>query len=148
MLKDAVAVARLQRQTIKTINSRDYSPSQIKVWSQRTTAKRHKTHPYLNYKYVATIKNKIVGFANFTPAPIGIIEGLYIHKNFQSMGIGRKLLQVVEKAGKKNGVKQFQLSSTITAKDFYLKNNYKIVKKQYHKIGNKRLIVYLMKKKL
>jgi len=37
---DAVEVARLHRNTIRNINSKDYSKEQIAVWSGRTSAKR------------------------------------------------------------------------------------------------------------
>jgi len=49
---------------------------------------------------------------------------------------------------RKEGCKEIMLKSTITAKDFYEKNGYKIIKKTMHKIGDKKLQIYVMSKKL
>ena len=143
---DSAQVAKLHRNTIRNINSRDYSAKQIKVWSTRTSAKRFRQSMSKKRRFIGIDKDKILGFGDFSLN--GVLTGLYVHKNFQSKGIGRLLLMKMEQQAKKDNIKEFNLSSTITAKNFYEKNKYKTIKKGYHEINGQKLIIYRMRKKL
>jgi len=142
---DAVEVARLHRATIRNINSKDYSKKQIEAWSNRVSAKRFRDSAKNCIRFVALDNNKIIGFADFKENDL---MGLYIHKDCINKGIGKNLLTHLEKAAYKKGVRKLQCLSTITARKFYEKNRYKILKKTRHKIKNQNLIVYEMEKKL
>ncbi len=144
--EDYAAIARLHRQTIRNINSKDYSEDIIHLWSGRTNAQRFRSSAHKCKRWVAIDKDKIVGFCdhNFECE----LWGLYIDKDYLGKGVGSKLLKVAEDSMRKEGCKEIMLKSTITAKDFYEKNGYKIIKKTMHKIGDKKLQIYVMSKKL
>ena len=142
---DAVAVAKMHRDTVRNINSKDYPPEQIAVWSGRSTARRMKKTKK-TYRYVALEDKKIIGFGDFKQD--GELAGLYIHKDYIGRGIGTSLLKKLEDEAKKYGIKELHLMSTITARNFYKKHGYSIVKKTTHKIKNQELVVYKMKKAL
>ena len=74
--------------------------------------------------------------------------GLYIHKDNLRKGVGKKLLEKLEKDAYKNGVRTIKCNSTITAHKFYKKNGYKTIRKTKFQIGNQKLTVYDMKKRL
>ncbi|MBI3027782.1 GNAT family N-acetyltransferase [Candidatus Woesearchaeota archaeon] len=143
---DSIEVAKLHRNTIRYVNRADYPSRQIKVWSGRTSAKRFRNSVKTRVRFVAVDKGKILGFGDY--APDGELSGLYIHKDFQGKGVGKNLLIKLEKQARKQGIKEFHLSSTITAKDFYKRNGYKIIKKGKHEISGQNLTIYRMKKKL
>ncbi len=44
------------------------------------------------------------------------------------------------------GLKKVNLKATITAKKFYKKHGYRIIKKDLHPIGNKELEIFKMSK--
>lgn len=143
---DSVEVAKLHRNTIRYVNKTDYPPKQIKVWSGRVSAKRFRESISQRKRFVAIEKNKIVGFGDYSSD--GELTGLYIHKDFQGRGVGKSLLIKLEGQARKQGIKEFHLESTTTAKIFYERNGYKIIKKGKHEINGQRLVIYIMKKKL
>lgn len=141
---DAVEVARLHRNTIRFVNSKNYPPKQIKIWSGRTTAKRFRNSINIFFRFVAVDKDRIVGFGDFKKD--GELMGLYVHKDYQGRGVGSLLLKKLEESARKKGIKKLFFGSTITAKDFYKKHGYKIIRKTFIKIKNQKLIVYSMAK--
>lgn len=145
-LSDAAELARLHRGTIRSINVLDYPPKQIAVWSGRVSARRFRESAKNIIRYVAIKDNKIVGFGDFEKK--GEMTGLYVHKDYQNKGVGQRLLKMLERQALKIGMKEFKLSSTITALDFYKRQGYKVIRKSIHPIRNQRLIVYKMKKRL
>ncbi|MBI2102827.1 GNAT family N-acetyltransferase [Candidatus Woesearchaeota archaeon] len=142
---DAVSLARLHRGTIRSINKKDYTPREITVWSGRSSAKRFRNLGEINQRYVALESRKIVGFADYKDHEL---MGLYIHKNFLGKGIGKKLLMKIEREVYANGGRTLKCISTITARPFYEKNGFKVVKKAIHQIKDQKLPVFEMRKKL
>lgn len=144
--KDYVELARLHRQTIRKVNSKDYPQDIVHVWSGRTNAQRFRESASKCKRWVAIKNNKIIGFCdhNFKCE----LWGLYIHKDFVDQGIGSDLLREAEKSLKKQGCKRIKIKSTITAKNFYQKNGYEVIKKGFHKIENKKMLIYFMRKNI
>ena len=142
---DAVELARLHRSTIRNVNSQDYPKKQIDVWSGRVSVKRFRKSAHENVRFVAIDDEKIIGFADYKKDDL---MGLYIHKNYTRKGVGKKLLQRLEKDAYQNGLRTMKCISTITANKFYEKNRYCTIKKTKHQMGNQKLTVYKMKKKL
>jgi len=90
-----------------------------------------KTDFKTNKIYVAVINNKIVGFA-MVWTDTGIkhqlwINEIWILKEYQGQGIGKKLMDEIEKIYKKKGIKIFKLVAHTGkggARDFYKKLKY------------------------
>lgn len=142
--KDYAPIARLHKATIRHINSKDYPEDVVSVWSKRTKASRFRNSASKVKRWVAVEKEKIVGFCDHDfKCDLG---GLYIHKDFQGKGIGGKLLKKAEESMKKLGCKKITIMSTISAKTFYQKNGYKVIKKGFHQIENKKVKVFNMSK--
>jgi ribosomal protein S18 acetylase RimI-like enzyme len=144
--KDCAAIARLHRQTIRNVNSKDYSEDIIKIWSGRTHAQKFRNSANKCKRWVAVECSKIVGFCDHNLD--GEFWGLYIHKDFIGKGIGSRLLKTAETSLKKLGYKKVKLEASITARDFYKKRGYKVVKRSLHPIGDKKMPVYIMTKNL
>jgi putative acetyltransferase len=142
--KDYAAIARLHRGTIKHINSNDYPEDVISVWAGRTSASRYRNSAEEVKRWVAVEKNKIVGFCDHDfKCDLG---GLYVHKDFQGKGVGKKLLDVAEASMKKMGCKKITIMSTVSAKTFYEKNDYEVVGTGVHRIEDKKVDVLNMVK--
>jgi len=142
--EDCTAIARLHRETIRHINSKDYSEDIIQVWSARTNAQRFRGNSDKCKRWVAVQGDKIVGFYDH-----GFdceLWGLYVHKDYVGKGIGSRLLKTAENSLQKHGCKKITLKSTITAKDFYKKQGYKIIKKAFHPVKDKKLLIFIMAK--
>ena len=142
---DAVSLARLHRRTIRSINKKDYSPEEIAVWSGRTSAKRFRNLTKLNRRYVAWENKRIVGFGDYRNNEV---MGLYIHRNCIGKGIGTQLLTKIERMVYVNGGRTLKCISTVTARHFYEKNGFRVIKKTIHQIQNQKLPVFKMRKQL
>lgn len=138
--KDYAGIARLHRMIIRNINSQDYSQDIIEVWSGRTNAQRFRNSAGIYKRWVAVGNDKVVGFVDHGLE--GEVDGLYVHKDYIGKGIGSRLLKIAEDSLKKQGVKEIKIKSTITAKDFYVRQEYKVTRKALHPIKDKKLEIY------
>ncbi|PIZ76663.1 hypothetical protein COY05_00205 [Candidatus Peregrinibacteria bacterium CG_4_10_14_0_2_um_filter_38_24] len=116
----------------------------IKVWAGRTNAKRFRDSAYKCKRWVAVEKDRIIGFVEH--GDDDELWGLYVHKNYVGKGIGSRLLNIAEKSLKSQGVKVIKIKSTLTARRFYEKHGYKVVKKVLHPVEDKKLRIYIMAK--
>lgn len=143
-ITDAVELARLHRETIRAINIQDYTKKQIKVWAT-ASAKRWRENAKAKDStiLVALDKNKLIGFIQLKDSEI---KALYVHKNFIGKSLGQKLLKKLEQITYKKGIRKLKCMSTITARNFYSKQGYKLIKKTKFQIRNQKLTTYEMEK--
>ena len=115
---DIDEISLLYRDTINTINAKDYSKEQIEAWSS-TYSNHHAWVKRIEEQqfYVAIVKDKIVGFASIDTN--SYLDLLYIHKDFQRQGIGEALLKEIEKAAKEMEFKEITVQSSTTAVPFF-----------------------------
>lgn len=144
-LSDAAELARLHRGTIRHVLSKDYSPDVIKAWASQTSAKKFRKTHETHIRHVAIEKGQIIGWGDI--GKDGQFGGLYIHKDFIGKGAGSMLIRKVEELGRKMGVKKFEFEASLTAKLFYQKHGYRVLKKATHLMGGKLpMPVYIMRK--
>ena len=144
--KDYAAIARLHKATIRQVNSGDYPEDVIEVWSGRTNANRFRNSAAEVKRWVAVWGEKVIGFCDHDFKCE--LQGLYVHKDFQGKGVGGKLYRKAEASMKKLGCKNMKLMSTITAKPFYQKMGYRVIKKSFVPIKDKKVEVVVMSKKI
>lgn len=148
-LEDANAISRICCDTIKYVNSKDYTQKQIKAWlvANRVGKVREKIKNKTKDVFVLIDKNKILGMASLSLEE-DELSSLYVKYNIHSKGIGTKLLKYVENYSKKKGVKTLKLHSTITAYKFYKNKGFKKIKKTHHNTSGLKIPCILMKKTL
>ena len=148
-IEDARDISKIQCDTIKYMDSKDYNSKQIKAWLKinRTDEVKNKIKNKKKDIFVIINKNRIVGVGslNINKKELG---SLYVNYKIHRKGIGSKLLNYVEKYAKKKGIKNLRLFSTITAFDFYKNKGYKKIRKSYHIISKVKIPCILMSKKL
>ncbi|MCE3046467.1 GNAT family N-acetyltransferase [Legionella sp. 16cNR16C] len=145
---DAQDLAGIYYNTIHNINIRDYSPEQINAWAPSTSLelngwkqKWEKITPV-----VALLENTIVGFAEFEPD--GHIDCFYVHHEFQNQGVASALMTAIEKKAKENNVPRIYAEVSITAKPFFEKRGFQVIKKQSVTIRGCQLTNFVMEKAL
>ena len=147
-MEDAAALARIHRETVRSINSKDYPPEVIEGWISRSTAKKFRDFHDQTIRYVAVDKEKIVGFGELIKET-GNLGAMYVHKNWIGKGIGKRLFEILEREAMKLHVKQFEFESSTTAKNFYESCGCTVVKKIKHKLKSGAVMdAYKMKKEL
>lgn len=58
-----------------------------------------------------------------------------VKADLQSKGTGKKLVEFAEKWARQNNFSKIELHARLTAKDFYLKNNYEISGDEFEEVG-------------
>lgn len=144
---DIPAIIDLFVNTIKSVNSRDYSLLQISTWySTGKNADLWKRKMGIQYFIVIEIDSVLVGFASI--APDGFLDFMYVHKDYQGKGIARELLKnIEEKAREQKNDKVYSFVS-ITAKPFFLKSGYRITAEKRRIVNDVEFINSVMEKSL
>ncbi len=130
-IKDAFAIHQAHMKSIQNICSRDYTVEEIKAWGHRSFNEEQRLFAINNQiVYVATINENIEGYAHLkfysdSESTRAHVMGLYLTPEANGKGIGTELLKTLVQEAKKHNVSEITLESTLTSRDFYLKNGFK-----------------------
>ncbi|MGB3607510.1 MAG: GNAT family N-acetyltransferase [Psychroserpens sp.] len=128
-LQDLPEITSIFRDTVRSVNSNDYSEKQIKAWSSGADDMDVWKERIENlYFIVAEYRNEIVGFAHIKKGCH--LDGLYVHKNYQRQTIGSKLLRIAESHIMAEGYEIINADASITAVDFFDSHYFEQIKKQ------------------
>jgi putative acetyltransferase len=121
---DLSQITQLFFDTVNTVNQKDYSKEQISVWS----ASSHNLDFWLNciesqFFIVAERDDSIIGFASLDDS--ACVDFMYIHRDYQRIGVASKLLYALESEAYKKDFTGIWADVSITAKPFFLKNEFK-----------------------
>ncbi|MEW9053974.1 MAG: GNAT family N-acetyltransferase [Neobacillus sp.] len=78
----------------------------------------------------------------------GYLDRIFVHKDFQQQGIASKICNELEQYAKDKGLLFITTEVSITAKPFFQKYGYQILKEQQIDRNGQFLTNYLMRKKL
>ncbi|WP_051615762.1 GNAT family N-acetyltransferase [Haploplasma modicum] len=129
---------QLFRETILNVNSFDYNEEQINAWINNVELNKWKDRFNKNYTVIALIDNKVLGFADIDET--NYFDHLYVKYDFINLNIGKRLADEIERKATGN----ITTNASITAKDFFTKRKYIVIKEQEVKISNVALVNYKM----
>ena len=143
---DARDLANIYYNTIHSINSRDYSSEQINAWAPSSSLELDgwKKKWAKLVPIVALAENTIVGFAEFELN--GHIDCFYVHHEFQGKGVGSALMAAIEEQARKEKISRIYAEVSITAKPFFEKRDFQILKEQRVAIRGCELTNFVMEK--
>jgi len=145
--EDLPEITSIYRDTIRVVNSKDYSETQIEAWSSGANdLKKWQDRIKKFYFLVAEINNQIVGFSYLKSGYY--LENIFVHKDFQRMTIGSKLLRIMESQVSMNGHETIKSDISTTALDFFDSHFYDVEKKQKKSFKGKVFDVYIVTKDL
>lgn len=143
--RDYAAIARLRRQTIRHVNAPDYPDHVIRRWSAKESAATLRASADRCRRWVAIERGRMIGFCEHDLD--GALSRLYVHKDHLRKGIGSRLLTVAEASLRALGFAEATLEATITAREFYAANGYKLTRRATcHRDRSEQ--VYHMRKRL
>jgi len=132
--------------SVEISNAPDYPPSIIDY--QLHT---HYTMDWItdkmrsSYFIVALIGDEVVGTGSLDGDEI---KAVFVDPDHQRRGIGRAMMEELERYGKSKGLQEIKLNSSITGFEFYKKLHYRLVKELREKYQGDTIFTYLMKKRL
>lgn len=146
-IRDTEEILQLFYDTIHQVNIRDYTKEQVDAW----TAVNMDIEVWINslkskLTYVAEENGKVIGFGELEAN--GHIDRFYCHKDFQGQGVGTKILEQIELTARDLEIKTLFVEASITARPFFEKNKFIILKKQEVERKGQKLINFLMEKVL
>lgn len=128
--EDVQALASIFFNTIHRINIQHYTKEQVDVWAPPSSletegwAKKFlKTKPI-----VATSGDQVIGFAEFEPN--GHIDCFYCHDEWIGKGVGSALMQEILQRAKNGNIHLIFSVVSITAKPFFEKWGFRVVREQ------------------
>lgn len=147
---DTEEIVSLFYETVHSVNSKDYSQSELNAWAPRDEqeSKMMSWRKSLgqNITFVAKVKDKVVGFSDLTHN--GHLDRLYVHKDYQGQGIATALNDMLESEAKKLNLLEIDTEASITAQPFFEHRGYKIVCSQTVERRGVTLTNFKMKKKI
>ena len=129
--------------SIRMVCRNDYSKKQIEAWAPESfdlntfKEKMDKINPF-----VAMLDEKVIAYSDLQSD--GLIDHFYVHGEFQGKGVGTKLMKTILNQGKSYPRLYSHVSHT--AKSFFLKHGFSVVKVKHEKIRNMSIENNLMVK--
>ncbi|WP_252247016.1 GNAT family N-acetyltransferase [Clostridium sp. ZBS4] len=139
---DCNSLAELFYNTVHSINEKDYSEEQLNVWATGRVNFEAWNRSFLeHFTVVAVDDDVIVGFGDIDKT--GYLDRLFVHKNYQKRGIAKAICDELEK---KVNTEKFITHASITARPFFEKRGYRVLKEQQVEREGIILSNYVMEK--
>ncbi|KOM98471.1 acetyltransferase [Clostridium botulinum] len=145
--EDCREIVELFYNTVHSINSRDYNNAQLDVWASKeididSWDKSFSQH----YSIVAEENDVIIGFGDLDAT--GHLDTLYVHKDYQGIGVATTIANELENYAQENHISIVTTNASITAKPFFKRQGYEVVKEQFIERNGQFLKNFIMKKVL
>lgn len=138
---DCKEITELFYNTVHTVNAKDYTKEQLDVWAtEQVDLVKWNQSLQEHYSIVAIEDEVIVGFGDIDKT--GYLDRLFVHADYQRRGIATAICNKLEQAVKGD----ITTHASITAKPFFEKRGYKILKKQEVERQGIFLTNFIMKK--
>ena len=142
--EDIKQILKLFYNTVHTVNALDYSAEQLDAWAPLSQdAAAWNKSLCENYTLVAEQDGLIRGFADLAPG--GYLDRLYVHSDFQRMGIASQLCSLLEKRARGQNVKELTVHASITARPFFEKRGYGLIEEQRVSRRGVKMTNYVMR---
>lgn len=123
---DCAEMAELFYQTVHTVNAKDYTEEQLDAWASGEVNLYEWDRAFLAHDTIICVKDdRIVGFGDIDET--GYLDRLYVHKDYQGQGIASEICDELEKLV---AVGTITTHASITAKPFFEKRAYQVIKEQ------------------
>ena len=130
--RDLEAILALFYRTVHTVNARHYTPEQLDAWADgKPDAGRWDTSLRAHHSLVAGMDET------------GYLARLYVHPDHQGQGVATALCDALEGA---SGAPAFLTHASITARPFFEKRGYRVVREQQVERQGVLLTNYVMEK--
>jgi len=122
---DCEEIIKLFDNTVHTVNAKDYTKEQLDAWATgRADLNKWDQSLREHYSLVAVENEMIVGFEDIDKS--GYLDRLFVHEDYQGKGIGTMICNRLEQAVSGSVI----IHASITAKTFFEKRGYRVVKEQ------------------
>ena len=142
--EDCEEISILFYETVHTVNAKDYSRQQLDVWATGSIDLAAWNKSFLAHtSFVAVDGETIAGFGDIDSS--GYLDRLYVHKDYQGIGISTALCEKLEASVESATV---TTHASITARPFFEDRGYVVKREQQVERQGILLTNYVMEKQL
>ena len=124
-ISDCKEITELFYNTVHTVNAKDYTKEQLDVWATGQVDLEKWNQSLQEHYSIVVIENEvIVGFGDIDKT--GCLDRLFVHADYQGKGIATAICNQLEQTVQGD----ITTHASITAKPFFEKRGYKVVKEQ------------------
>ncbi|MDO5544700.1 MAG: GNAT family N-acetyltransferase [Eubacteriales bacterium] len=139
---DCAELAQLFCDTVHTVNARDYSREQLDAWATgKVDLEAWNESFQAHHTVVAEVDGVLTGFGDMDET--GYLDRLYVHKDHQRQGVATAICDALEQNAK---AAEFTTHASITARPFFEKRGYTVVREQQVERRGVWLTNFVMKK--
>ena len=145
--KDIPEMQELFRSTVLHVNIRDYTKEEVEDWASCGDSVEHWKELLSHNHFIGAFDNanRMVGFSSMNKD--GYLHSMFVHKDWQGKGVATQLLPEVERIAKQLGVVEITSEVSLTARPFFEKKGYEIVKIQKYRANKLELTNFVMRHK-
>lgn len=145
--KDIPEMQELFRSTVLHVNIRDYTKEEVEDWASCGDSVEHLKELLSHNHFIGAFDNanRMVGFSSMNKD--GYLHSMFVHKDWQGKGVATQLLSEVERIAKQLGVVEITSEVSLTARPFFEKKGYEIVKIQKYRANKLELTNFIMRHK-
>lgn len=122
---DCKEITELFYHTVHTVNAKDYTREQLHVWATGQVDLDTWNQSFQDHYTIIAVENDVlVGFGDIDST--GYLDRLFVHADYQRKGIAAAICDRLEQAVPGT----ITTHASITAKPFFEKRGYKVVKEQ------------------
>ena len=146
-IKDQINLKRIYFDSIQSIDEKIYNKEQKLAWSSQAWINLEFHKSITKGKgFIIEDLNKKIGFT--IRYPENKLSLLYVGGNFKRKGIGNILIKSIEKEAFNEGISAIHTEASLLSYKLFLKNNWKIIRKEKIIIQNLLFYRYKMFKNL
>lgn len=139
---DCREMSRLFYDTVHSVNAADYDDEQLNAWATGEVDLKKWNASFIEHFTVVAEKNGvIIGFGDMDDT--GYLDRLYVHRDYQRMGVAASICNALEN---EICAREYTVHASITARPFFEKIGYAVIKKQQVERFGVMLTNYIMKK--
>lgn len=144
---EAPELWRLFHNTIRNVNTRDYTEEQVRVWAPDTVdpEKWRQRMAGIN-PFLCVEGDVIVGYTDVQET--GLIDHFFVHHEWQRCGVGTRLMEAIHEEAERLGLDQMHSHVSLTARPFYEAHGFHVEKEQEVEDGGLTFRNFLMRKRL
>lgn len=122
---DCKEITELFYNTVHTVNAKDYTKEQLDVWATGQVDLKKWNQSLQEHYSIVVIENEVIaGFGDIDKT--GYLDRLFVHADYQGRGIATAICNQLEQTVQGD----ITTHASVTAKPFFEKRGYKVVKEQ------------------
>lgn len=129
--------------TVHTVNAQHYNQDQLNAWAPKELNARDWDSRLGNMHTTLAMENgRMIGFGSITRE--GYLDYLFVHKGRQRQGIAKLLADELESWAVQQGATRLWVHASITAKPFFEKRGYQVIKEQVVELRGQTMTNFVM----